>query len=486
VYVRTIAYGFVYDDFQEIVMNPWVHSFRNWREILGNNFWAFAGMVGNYYRPMTSFWLAGNYSLFHSIPGWFHLTSIAAHVLATGLVYLLACRLLNNRWTAVVAAALFGLNPIHVEPVSWISSIPEILMAIFFIAAFLAFERARESGRRSWVYVSAVVYGIGLLSKETAVAFLPVIAVWAWTRSEGQRARGWTWLGQMAPYALVSAIYAGGRIYAIGGMDNPYFPRTWSSVVATWPAAMWVYVRGMLWPFPPQPSYNLDLVSQFSFSTVVLPLMLSVLGIAAVALIVRKKNLALLTVAWIVMPLVPALIGIRVFQWHDYAHDRYTYLSSVMVAIAMAYALQQVSSRLETRRVQVAGAVVLASAFAVTTVISTGVWQDDRTLFTRAYQDAPKNPLTGVDLAQAYAVDARYDDCIALLKTTLKDHPDYWQANYVLGLTYYNLGRFSEAEPYLDLASRTWMRQFEYPNGAQFYYLALAQEHNGHYQAAET
>lgn len=485
VYLQTITYGFVYDDFPQIELNAWVHSFKYWKHFFTGHVWAFGWSSGNYYRPLFSAWMAANYTLFHSMVGWWHLTSIAAHVVATGMVYLLACRLLRDRWTAVVAAALFGLDPIHVEAVTWVSAVPEILLAIFFVSAFLVFERARESGRRSLVYVSAFLYALGLLSKETAVAFVPVIAVWAWTHTAGQRSRLLQWIDQIAPYALVSAAYTAARLYALGGFDNPNYPRTWVQVVSTWPAALWIYVRGMLWPFPPKPAYDLDLVTRFSFSGVVLPLIFATIGIAAVAWILRKQKIVALTVTWIVMPLIPALIGIRVFQWHDFAHDRYTYLPSMIVAIALAHALQGMSNYFGTRRVQLAATLCIAAAFAVTTVMSTGTWNDDLSLFARSYETAPHNPLAGVDLAQTYYANGDVSQCMAILQAVLSQKPNYYEGNEILGLTYYRMGRYREAEKYLTVATNVWTRQFVYPDGSAFYYLGIVQERNGEYDAAE-
>src|SRR5690348_8542068 len=106
VYLQTIGYGFVYDDFPQIELNAWVHSFKYWRHFFTGHVWSFGWISGNYYRPLFSAWMTANYTLFHSMPGWWHLTSIAAHLIATAMVYLLAKRLLQDRWTAVIAAAL--------------------------------------------------------------------------------------------------------------------------------------------------------------------------------------------------------------------------------------------------------------------------------------------------------------------------------------------------------------------------------------------
>ena len=155
IYLHTITYGFVYDDPLEIEMNPWIQSWRLWRLYFTGNFWSFghANVQGNYYRPIVSCWLAANYSLFKLIPGWWHLTSVAAHIAVTMLVYSVAARLLRDRWSAAFAALLFGVNPIHIEVVDWVSSVPEILMTGFFLGALLAYMRWHESQRARWMAV---------------------------------------------------------------------------------------------------------------------------------------------------------------------------------------------------------------------------------------------------------------------------------------------------------------------------------------------
>jgi tetratricopeptide (TPR) repeat protein len=124
-------------------------------------------------------------------------------------------------------------------------------------------------------------------------------------------------------------------------------------------------------------------------------------------------------------------------------------------------------------------------AFAITTVTSTGAWEDDLSLFERSYQTAPHNPLAGVDLAQTYYADQRVDECMALLRTVVKENPNYFEANYILGLTYYRTGHYPEAEKYLTIATQVWTRQFVYADASLFYYLGIVQERNGELAEAE-
>ena len=119
-YLRTITYGFVFDDLIQIEMNPSIQSWRHWHTFFTGDVWSFGRSLvpGNYYRPVFLLWLTANFSVFKLTPGWWHLAIVAAHLVATALVYSFASRLLRNRPTGALAALLFGVHPLHIESVA--------------------------------------------------------------------------------------------------------------------------------------------------------------------------------------------------------------------------------------------------------------------------------------------------------------------------------------------------------------------------------
>src|SRR4029434_834992 len=96
-------------------------------------------------------------------------------------------------WRSAFVAALFGLHPLHVESVAWISERKDLLCAFFFLLAIWAYARyaqdpepaARdqmsevESARRpgsAWGFyaLSLFLFACGLLSKPMLVT-LPFV-----------------------------------------------------------------------------------------------------------------------------------------------------------------------------------------------------------------------------------------------------------------------------------------------------------------------
>ena len=111
-------------------------------------------------------------------PRVFHATSLLLHACSALLVWRIALRLLRRSpggagWAAVVGALLFAVHPLRVESVAWITERRDVLGAVFFLGAVLAWLRAREARRPPWV--SAGLVGLSLLARAGAVVFPLVI-----------------------------------------------------------------------------------------------------------------------------------------------------------------------------------------------------------------------------------------------------------------------------------------------------------------------
>lgn len=488
-YVQTIAYGFVFDDPLQIEMNPWIQSWRFWRRFFVGDVWAFGRprASGNYYRPVFLLWLTGNYSLFKTTPGWWHLSAVALHVGATFLVYMFAARLLADRWKGAAAALLFGVYPLHIESVAWVSGAPETLLTIFFLGALLSYQNWSEGKKTAWFAASLLLFALALLSKETALAFIPVLAAYAWVKREGSQ----TWRDvalRMSPYLGAGIVYLVVRRLVLSGFAASNYPRPLSWVLWSIPGALWFYLRQLLWPFRLSLFYDFDLSKTFSAATIVATLAAG-LAIAGIVYVAGRRT-GVLAAVWILAGVAPAMVGMKVFQWHDYVHDRYLYLPSVMMAIVFTTALVRVSQWMgrtekQARYLRIALPALLAVVFAASTMMQSSQWESDLALFSHARRSAPGNPVPADYTARTLFGEERKDEALAIYRDLLQKDPDYWQANYVLGLAYYQRGEYREAERFLKIASRVWSRDFIRPDPGQFYYLGLTQQRNHEYAEAE-
>jgi tetratricopeptide (TPR) repeat protein len=162
-YAGAFSGGFQFDDFNVIVHQGAVHSLGAWRD----------SMPG--IRPLLKLsyalcWSAGGGTLA------FHAVNVALHAANVLLVWQLL-RVLFERMgvkgdglAAFVGALLFALHPAHTEAVTYVSGRSVSLMALFYLAAVLAY--LREAPR----WTSPLLFALALGAKEVA-ATLPAALV---------------------------------------------------------------------------------------------------------------------------------------------------------------------------------------------------------------------------------------------------------------------------------------------------------------------
>src|SRR2546423_985380 len=157
-FIGSLHYDFVYDDVEQIVGNRYVHSWHFLPRFFTEHVWGHlnSNSPGTYYRPVFLLWLLLNHTAFGLQASGWHLTNVALHVLVTYMVYRLALRINLDRFSACVAALLFGLHPVHVEAVAWVSGGTEPLLAALFVPTFLCYLKARapEQPARRWLALS--------------------------------------------------------------------------------------------------------------------------------------------------------------------------------------------------------------------------------------------------------------------------------------------------------------------------------------------
>ena len=140
------------------------------------------------------------------------------------------------------------------------------------------------------------------------------------------------------------------------------------------------------------------------------------------------------------MTLVP-VIGLVHVGFQGIA-DRYTYLSSVGLSVALAFAAAECAERLRLPvRARAGLAVAALAALAFVTQRQVGFWRDGFSLYERALAVTADNFAIHAFLASELARDpARRPEAIAHFREALRIRPDFPHAHYGLGVTYEEQG----------------------------------------------
>lgn len=184
----------VYDDLLIVGQNPRLASFDQLPQTFSSSYWDFldpeeAKHVG-YYRPLTMTLMTAGYVLGGASTALLHALNLAVYALACLAAWRLATRITRREDVGFAAALLFALHPLHVESVAWISALHDPLFATFGFLGLGSFLRWRDGGSRGLPWLSGVWFLAALLSKDAAVALVPLAVALDLGRSAPRPERG--------------------------------------------------------------------------------------------------------------------------------------------------------------------------------------------------------------------------------------------------------------------------------------------------------
>ncbi len=158
------------DDPQYIVDNYLIRNlnFETLTEI-------FSGFqIGNYH-PLTTTINALQYHLFQQNPMPYHATNLILHLLNICLVFYFIFLITKQTATSVITALFFAIHPFHVESVSWVSEMKDVLYTFFYIGALVCYTLyAGTNKKRQYYFYTLILFLLSCLSKSAAIT-LPVI-----------------------------------------------------------------------------------------------------------------------------------------------------------------------------------------------------------------------------------------------------------------------------------------------------------------------
>jgi tetratricopeptide (TPR) repeat protein len=363
--------------------------------------WAFtATRVGNWH-PLT--WIVHmlDVELLGVNPGLHHASSSLIHAFAAA-IFLSAIAAATGRPTvAAFAAALFALHPLRVESVVWIAEKKDVLSGLFYVAAIWCHVRFAQHGRwRDRIFV-VVAMTLACASKPTAVT-LPFVLLLLDVAPLGRVADGARPGRALARLALektpLFAVAVATSVATIGVQEKamaiglPLQTRICNALVAVVRyLEVSVFPRDLCIFYP----YELDALR---FRALVA--LLTILVIAGFAFRARAHApVVSIGLLWFGGGLVPMLGVIQVGA--QAMADRYTYLPSMGLSLAIAVATASLVERAPRQRAAIV-MICLCSLIVLTlcTVRQISWWRDSATLYARALRVAPSD-FARVGLAQA-------------------------------------------------------------------------------------
>ena len=425
VFGQTIRYDFVnFDDDLYVYDSPVIKAGLKIKGVLV----AFTTPHARNWHPLTTISHMLDYQLWGSHAGGHHATNVVLHTIAVLLLFRLLQKMTGAVWKSALVAALFGVHPLHVESVAWISERKDVLSALFFFLMLDAYVRyARAPSIWRYLLVTILFAG-GLMSKPmlvTAPVILLLLDYWPLERIKSQNpeirdrnsevSAQWSVVRSLILEKIPLLLLSAGSCVVTFVIQKraagaiPPLPWLWrgENAVTSYVLYMWQ----TLWParlavFYPHPDNTLPL-----WEIILAPGLL--VGTTVAAIVLRRRRPYLFTGwFWYVVMLVP-VIGL--VQVGEQGHaDRYTYLPYIGLFLLAVWGVADVvAGRRSISRIAVATAAVIIFALTWAAFVQTRYWHDSETLWTHALAVTSDNDFAHNNLAYLLVDRGELDDAIS-------------------------------------------------------------------------
>ncbi len=409
VYANSLGNGLAYDDDVMVGQNQMIRSLGNAWKIFTTGYWEQWYSGTSNYRPLFVLSLALDHAVWHGNPLGYHLTNVLLHSATCVILYLIVRKYDTARPTALVAALLFAVHPVHTEAVANVVGRMELLGTFFCGLTWYAWKSASGGSisRPVGLALSGFFFLCAVFSKENYFIF-PAVLFAAEELPNLRERFGARLVPAALPYlvfALSVAIYFWFRRMsgqAVGSVSNARAPLAGYGLferISAMGSASLEWYRLLLLGFPLKPLYD-----QFNLELPRVPTPRAWAGIlvftalVAVAGLTWRKHprIAFAIFMWFALLLVVSNIP---FPIGAVIGERWLYFPSAAFCFLLAMGLTWVHARLNpadgtTRSplsLLLVGAILLS--YGIVTIRRNPDWHDTVSVFRKMIATDPGHPL---------------------------------------------------------------------------------------------
>jgi tetratricopeptide (TPR) repeat protein len=408
----------------------------------------FTQPVSANYHPLTLLSLVINYKLTGLDPSSYLVFNYLLHLINTGLVFYFIWIISDKKiMVAFLTALVFGIHPMHVESVAWVSERKDVLYTFFFLLSLLQYWRYLQKGKSLNYWFSFLLFVLSLLSKPAAI-ILPLVLFLLdyWKGNEITKKS----LLEKIPFFLLSILFGiltvkMQSVNAIAGLEiYPWWARLFFACYVVMIYFFRFFIPYPLSAFHPYPSpENLGL-----------PVLLSPIFILALAIFLwyqRKNRLIVFGFLFFVINLLLVLQIISI--GNTIISERYTYVPYIGLAFVLSMILNQYS---KSKLPIWATSAAVVFIFGIISFQRTKVWKDSNSLWSDVISHYPYSPVPRTNRANYTIKEAMnpdnkaqrdilfqeaLEDCNIALNAKPNHTPGYEDRQFI----YYNLNKNKEA-----------------------------------------
>jgi len=386
------------------------------------------------YHPLTLTSLAVDYRFWETDAFGFHLTNLLLHLCNTALVFVLFRRVKSSLFVAGLIALLFGMHPMHVESVAWISARKDVLYSFFFLISILAYLKSTVSvkfQRSIWLTFSLTAFFLSLISKN--IAFTLPLVLFLFDYLEGRKLTFQS-ISNKAPFilmAIVAMVVAqSGQIESdsMGTLSSVEYSRTifygmYNSIFYIFKAVIPINLAA----FHPFPTEEASMTLQY---LAVIPF----LGLLyALYLSYKRSRVVFFGLLFFLITIGPLLQIIPFGK--ALSSERYTYIAYIGLFYTLAIFVERLflSDKKWIKYVTVSGTSIWLIFLMIQTRSQSTVWENSETLWTQVIDQYPNSQWAHMSRGLYYAKQGETSRALDDLNRSIEISP-FAQSLYERGV----------------------------------------------------
>ncbi len=397
----------------------------------------------NDYYPITMISFACNYQIGKLNPFGYHLFNLLLHIFNTLLVFMLIYIITKrNLIMASIVSLFFGIHPMHVESVTWLTERKDVLFMFFFLIGMITYLRFRETRKMLWYFITIILFILSCLSKGTAVSFPAVLLLLDYLLENKLNKKMFI---EKIPFFLIGItfLFITYWLHITGTMRFDVDNRTIiQKVMYASYDALWYIVKFIV-PANLSVFYTSPKLNELPFLFYLAPFIFMCI-LVIVYLYLRKEKAIIFGLLFYFVSVVMMLQFVYSGGNAFIVADRYNYLPSVGLIFVIAYLINKTLQKRNNYKYTVIGlTAIYIVVFSCQTYARTKVWQTSETLWNDAINKDPEGCFYGYTNRGIYYQFEKNDYSNAMhdYNKALAINPNHTPAYNNRGLIYYYQGK---------------------------------------------
>lgn len=424
------------------------------------------------YRPLVTLSYAVNYKFGGFDPTGYHYLNLLFHLLSTIALYFLILKLSRSHFVAAVVTTLFGIHPMNVESVAWVTERKDVLYVFFYLLSMLAYIGYWFKDRKKRLWLTFFFFICSLCSKGMAIT-LP-FALLLLDYYNGRR-KDVKVIKEKIPFFVFAFLLCLVTLHTQSNYIEKYHPDPIEQI----PYQLFFSTHGIVnyvgklvipwkmsaaYPFPER--IHGEYPAKFFWSLVIIPIIPWLLWR------VRRRRKIMFGLLFLLINIFLPIVVVPFGQ--TFLGDRFTYLAGVGIYLVGAILLEDSLKRYEKQSNFIL--IAMLAYFLVLAGIArerTKVWENTTTLFEDVVSKFPNDKRVYTLAARAINASGNHESAIQIIKKPIEATPQNfnWREHIQLAYYYYKnnnldsalmetnlLLEYSDDEDYCSQASRLYDR----------------------------